>query len=115
MERSLLWSAFGLGCVGWLCAALLPRQSRAEAPPGSVPPGRLFWGLAIALPILIFLLTLPAKAPFAEGQGWGRGFLIGAVAALLAGWAASAAPKGESPFTRAARVAGPMFIALPAV
>lgn len=86
MERSLLWSGVILGGIGWVCAALAVRARGAadwEAPP-DIP--RLFWGAAVALPLLVFLLTLPSRPPFAAGQGWGIGFLIGGLGALLATW-----------------------------
>ncbi len=114
MERSLLWSAFALGWAGWLCAALLPRSRRSEAQPGREIP-RVIWAAALALPIIVFLATLPDKAPFAEGQGWGRGFVIGALCSLLAAWSVDQNSVSRTPFAAASLVAAPFFLALPAV
>src|SRR5438105_15298277 len=82
MERSLLWSAFAMGWVGWLCSALA-RGPRAMRPPGASAVPRAIVATAAALPVLVFLITLPSRPPFAAGQGLGRGFLLGRLCALL--------------------------------
>src|SRR5437870_13253805 len=107
MERSLLWSGFALGWAGWLCAMLLPASKKQ-----SEPAPRPYLTAAIGLPILIFILTLPSKPPFAEGQGFGRGFLIGAICALLAYWALVRLGTDENPLRQAAAATAPLFLAL---
>jgi hypothetical protein len=88
MEHSLAWSGVLLGGIGWLCGALLRRAGGREKQIVSFGIPRLFWVVAAALPLLVFLFTLPSRPPFAAGQGWGTGFLIGGLGALLAGWGA---------------------------
>ncbi len=85
MERSLLWSAFAVGLVGWIGGWLLTRTGRGE-PKAEDGPSRPYWWTAMGLPLLIFLATLPSRPPFAAGQGFGRGFLLGGMGALLAAW-----------------------------
>jgi hypothetical protein len=85
MERSLLWSASAIGGVGWICGLLLTRARRDETEAGTRWP-RPFLILAVGLPLLIFFATLPSRPPFAAGQGFGRGFLLGGVGALLSAW-----------------------------
>lgn len=84
MERNLLWSALALGGVTYLCNLLLlrsgPRATERTAT-------RFLLLLAAVLPFVVLLLTLPARPPFSPGQGWGRGFFLGGVGALLSSWA----------------------------
>src|SRR5579884_866167 len=86
MERSLLWSAFAIGWAGWLYGLFVTRPRRSGAPSLLSGLPRLFLFTAIALPILVFLITLPQRPPFAAGHGFGNGFLLGGFGALLAGW-----------------------------
>jgi hypothetical protein len=112
MERSLVWSAFALGCAGWLCGLLLSRARRDEAAEEAVV-ARPFLVTAIALPLLVFLLTLPSRPPFAQGQGWGLGFLLGGACVLLAGWPMlRARPCAGYPLRAAALAAAPYSLAL---
>src|SRR3982750_1353750 len=88
MERNLLLLSFALGAVVWLCGYL---SSGSWPRAGSTPPNTTlprFWIIAaLALPILVFLLTLPSAGTlFAPGHGLGVGFLIGGLAGLLAVW-----------------------------
>jgi len=116
MERNLLLLSFALGGVVWLCGLL---SSGAWQRSGSAPPGMLsrFWIVtALALPIVVFLATLPVRPPlFASGHGLGNGFLIGGLAGLLAVWtiarATGAAEKGET-VSAAAAIAAPLGLAL---
>lgn len=97
MEHKLMWGALGIGIVGWLCASLLllsrPRNSAlgSAAMPEAISlqsrdmrPG--FVWVSFLLPVLVWLATLPVKAPFSPGQGWGRGFLLGGMVAFLSIW-----------------------------
>jgi hypothetical protein len=115
MERSLLWSAIGIGCAGWLCGVLLTGKQQ-PAPEGGRAEGikvpRAFLLTALALPLLIFLLTLPSTPPFAAGQGWGRGFLLGGAGALLAAWSVLRVPFIKSYLPAAAVVIAPYSLAL---
>lgn len=83
MERTLLWIAFGLGWLTWICSLLLSRSKDKEAR-SSLP--SLYYTVMAGLPVLIFIASFPSKPPFAEGQGLGKGFLIGGVLALVASW-----------------------------
>lgn len=115
MERSLLGSALAIGIVGWLYSLILSRSSSLEKPSDvkwDIPrPYLVFAGI---LPLLVFLLTLPSKPPFAAGQGFGKGFLVGGLGALLAGWTALRLCRiaaGESARSAAA-VAAPFSLAV---
>src|SRR5437016_4957034 len=110
MDRSLLWGSLAVGLAGWLCAMLLPGSDRSEKPPGKAIP-KPYWLIAGALPPLIFLLSLPTKPPFSEGQGLGWGFLIGGVAALLAAIAVERMAPYRTESAGAFTSAGPMFLA----
>jgi hypothetical protein len=114
MERSLLWSALALGCVGGLSGILLARTRRG-APPMTSEIARPFWVVAVALPILVFLATLPSSPPFAAGQGLGRGFLLGAVGALLSAYVVARAVRSVGqPVVSAAIVTTPCWPAIAA-
>ncbi|HZP85149.1 MAG TPA: hypothetical protein VFB21_26235 [Chthonomonadaceae bacterium] len=118
MERSLLWSAFAIGWIGWLYGFLLTRTRQAGQERSGIP--RPFVMAAGGLPLLVFLATLPSRPPFAAGQGFGRGFLLGGLAALLAGWTAWHACRNlsgtgadmRSASRAAAAVAAPFALAL---
>ena len=86
MERTILWSVMVLGWVSWLYGGLITHSGRAGKMPILERIPRSYLGIAFALPILVWLVTLPGKAPyFAEGHGLGNGFLLGALGALLSG------------------------------
>lgn len=86
MERSLLWSAFALGWFSWLYGLLATRSQRTGSVSGEMGISRPFLRTALGLPILVFLITLPSRPPFAAGHGLGNGFLLGGIGALLSGW-----------------------------
>lgn len=88
MERSLLWGAIAVGVVGWLQSLLAAGSLSASPHNASTPFPRPHLLLAAALPVLVFLLTLPEAPPFARGQGFGHGFLLGALGALGAAFVA---------------------------
>ena len=95
MERSLLWGVFAMGWVSWLLglAAARARQTGTVRSAADVP--RAYLIAAVVLPILVFVATLPSYGKFfAEGQGLGKGFLLGAVCALLAAWVPLLAGEG---------------------
>ncbi|BCM92912.1 hypothetical protein IAD21_04796 [Abditibacteriota bacterium] len=86
MEHKMLWGAFAVGCAGWLCLLLLAPRGAKPTSSGSSShktEGSPFEWLGLALPILVWLATLPTKAPFSAGQGWGRGFLLGGLIAFI--------------------------------
>ncbi len=80
MERNLLLLSLLLGAAGFATAFFWRPTPRAPLVDSQKP----FWALAVALPIAVFLLTLPAKPPFGAGQGFGKGFLLGAALGLVA-------------------------------
>ena len=82
MERILLFASLLIGGLVWLLSSLCPAAEQT-ANPWKTPLGRA----ALALPILLFLVTLPTNHPlFSAGHGLGNGFLIGGAAALLTAW-----------------------------
>ena len=83
MERTLLWIAFGLGWLTWICSLFLSRSKEKEAQSSL---SSLYYTVMAGLPVLVFIASFPSKPPFAEGQGFGKGFLIGGILALLAAW-----------------------------
>src|SRR5216117_3295334 len=109
MERSLLWISFALGWAGWLLALLLAGDNRA-ARARWLPRGHLI--VAILLPIGVFLFTLPSAPPWTAGQGLGRGFLLGAVCALLGYWASFRAAESRNVLSAVTAVTAPLFLAL---
>jgi len=134
MERTLLWSAIAVGVVGWLCGLLLPPRTRAgrdsDAPDaggnragsagGLGAVGRPFVWLAAGVPFAVLLMTLPSRgALFSPGHGWGRGFFLGGLLALLAGWTVLRVVRGNrrgaSGANAALLVAVPCSLALIAV
>ena len=85
----MMWAALAMGCAGWIGSILLT-LARSTGPDAAVSPrenspalARPFLWLAILLPLVVWAATLPTTAPFSPGQGWGRGFLMGAIASLL--------------------------------
>lgn len=116
MERTLLWVAMGVGVVGWLGSLFLTfarDDSSASASRKSVPIARPFLLLAFLLPFGVWAVTLPTSAPFSSGQGWGRGFLMGAIASLLSAFVVfrAADSRREILETRAGALAA-LFAAL---
>lgn len=97
MERSLLSIALAMGCGGWVCSLLLSRVRSNGMMGQNVRTLRPYLLTALALPLLGYLATLPSKTPFAAGQGWGQGFLIGGWGAALAAFVALCA-VGEDDF-----------------
>jgi len=119
MERSLLYGALALGCVGYACgvALVLARShSGRNTRDRSIAPGRAFVVTAVLLPIVVFLATLPYRPPFAPGHGFGSGFAIGAVGALLAAWLVVQAQSTgrDTPLFGAAISAGPLSMSVAA-
>jgi hypothetical protein len=114
MERSLVWSAFALGCVGWLCGLLLTRGAKAGASVRLLVEKTLLW-TAVALPILVYLATLPSKAPFAVGHSLGNGFLLGGAAALLSAFVLLRLKQEDNPVSAAVATSAPFWTALAAV
>jgi hypothetical protein len=115
MERSLLYGALALGCVGYACAIALTHGSpRAESRSTAPVLARPFIITAVLLPLLVFLATLPTRAPFASGHGFGSGFGMGAIGALLAGWliVRSLRASRDVPLFGAAVSAGPLSAAV---
>jgi hypothetical protein len=95
-----------LSVLGWVFTAALSRKTRAET---GIPPLLLI--CATALPVLIFVLTLPVGRPFAPGQGLGRGFLLGSFGALLASMSAPlVSTRLEGTLKSTAAVAGPWLM-----
>lgn len=85
MENTMMWVALGIGFTGWLFTFLLaaaPTRPGRGAATSQESPGieTSFWWLALLLPLVVWLLTLPTNPPFSSGQGWGRGFLMGGLA-----------------------------------
>jgi len=116
MERTLVLSAFAVGCLGCLVGMLgtwpHPARSRPAADGGGGLP-RLTLFMCLVVPLLVYVLTLPARPPFASGQGFGRGFAIGALGALLAAWLVYRS-QNQTPtngFRSAVVASGPLFSA----
>jgi hypothetical protein len=119
MERSLLIGALTLGCVGFLCsiAVVSGRDSRGGWNTTPVL-DRGFWILAALMPFAIFFATLPSNPPiFSQGHGFGSGFAVGGLAALLSGWMlirSIGAPR-DTPLFGAGLSAGPLSASVAAV
>ena len=111
MERSLLWGAFAIGIVGWLCAVLLARPRAESAKTDGLPRAHLI--AAAALILLVHLATMPSSPPFARGHGFGLGFLLGGAAALIAAWTLYR-QTARNPIANAAANSAPFFLAIPA-
>ncbi len=85
MERSLLWGVFAMGWVSWLLGLVAARARQTGTVRSVAPLPRAYLVAAAVLPFLVFVATLPSHGKFfAEGQGLGKGFLLGSVCALLA-------------------------------
>jgi hypothetical protein len=115
MERSLLWVTLVLGVIGWLCSVLLTRARKSESSTGENALPSLWLGVSGGLSLLVFLATLPTKAPFAEGQGFGKGFLLGGLLSLLAAWTMASARFGgrtENASRPAAEIAAPFALSV---
>jgi hypothetical protein len=115
MERTLVLSAFAVGCLGWLFGMLGTWSGRNAAPTGRQTLPRVALGACLFTPVIVFIATLPSHPPFASGQGLGRGFVLGALGALLAGWLAfrtEVRSEGEGDRLQSAAAAtGPYFLA----
>ena len=107
MDRFLLWSVLALGWAGWLCGLLLARTRLTEAAKRLSVLPRPCLITAIALPFVVFLATLPARAPlFATGHGLGNGFLLGGLGALLSALVPLLSARNEAGHTNPLRAAG---------
>ena len=77
LAHLLLWVALAVSLLvlgGW---------HFATRPVSLPPPRHPAHGLALVLPVIGYLVTLPTHAPFAAGHGLGVGFLLGGVGAWL--------------------------------
>lgn len=88
MERTLAWTILAIGVLGFLGAVGLTtrdtnRAGKEELRATTWPVDRQFLAAALALPVLVWLATMPSMPPFAPGGGWGQGFACGAILALL--------------------------------
>jgi hypothetical protein len=104
MERSLLWSCLLAGGA----------RPAAENSPREKSPSSLLL-LAFALPIAVFFITLPEAPPFGAGQGFGRGFVLGSVGALLAMVVirrAASTPSAMLPSLLSSQFIAPVVVAL---
>ncbi|MBC8104444.1 MAG: hypothetical protein H7Z41_17855 [Cytophagales bacterium] len=115
MERMLLFASLLMGGLVWLVGSLRtapPRAPETVVGNGGGSPWRTPLGLvSLLLPLLGFVITLPANAPlFSAGHGLGNGFLLGGVAALLAAWSIIRASRGSG-----AALAAPIGIGAAAV
>ena len=102
MERHFYEVALAVGVIGLLFGlVLMPRQKRVTGL------SRGAWLFAALLPLIVFILTWPTHAPYANGHGFGLGFLMGGLGALLAGFLAlhSAPHEGESSGVTASAIA----------
>ena len=81
MERMSYFVALSMGMAGLLCGLILAKRRSVAA-----EIARSQWALGFGLPLLVFVATLPSRPPFGSGQGFGRGFLLGGLGAMLAGW-----------------------------
>lgn len=105
MEHKLLWGAFAVGCAGWVCLLLLAGMRRSNPDQGKRALNSFEW-LSFALPLAVWIGTLPTKAPFSSGQGWGRGFLLGG---LVAGASLFMASRISSKSGQSARLSSLLF------
>lgn len=91
MEHKMLWGTLAVGVAGWVCLLLLTAlkgNSPDTSPlPQAKTPSSFVW-LSLALPILVWLATLPTHPPFSAGQGWGRGFLLGGLVSFISSFVA---------------------------
>ncbi|MDR7417848.1 MAG: hypothetical protein QN178_02945 [Armatimonadota bacterium] len=113
MERHLLWGVLALGSVGWLAGRLLNWEgARERVRRGTVA----FTLLAIVLLVAVAAIAVPARPVWPAGQPWGRGVVVGGVAALLAAWVLLGAGRESTASPRALRRAGrdaaPLFAGL---
>lgn len=119
MERNLMWSAIALGCVGYVCGLVLTHMQKKGTTASfgmtglSILP-RPYYRAVFVVPVLVFLVSFINNAPFAEGQGFGRGFLLGGIGALLAVivFLRGLLSAEETPLSTAAVVAAPFSLAL---
>lgn len=114
MDRSFVWSAFIVGLTGWLCGAMVAFASRRKQEGCSS--FRAFDSLSLLVVLGGFAATLPTRGMFSPGQGLGRGFLIGGIAAIVALSGLRGMPgHGQNGPRCAASIAGPLFGAVAAV
>jgi hypothetical protein len=113
MERSLLWGVLALGALGWLAGCLLTWGSGGDRARRGVI---VFALVAIVGLVAVATLTLGPRPLWTDGQPWGRGVLLGGVAALLAAWIMLAGEPEDatSPHAlrRAGRAAAPLLAGL---
>jgi len=114
MERSLLWGVFAMGWVSWVLGLAAARARQTGTVRAIAPLPRAYLVAAAVLPLIVFVATLPSHGKwFAEGQGLGKGFVLGSVCALLAAWVPLLAGEGSDIRRRiGATVAAPCGMAL---
>lgn len=108
MDRSLLLGVFVLGLLGWLMGALMTRGERA----GERRPDPVFGVVSVGALVLIAALTVPGRALWQAGQGWGHGVVMGGLAALMAGWVALDAGNSRGRRTGMAAITASQFAAV---
>ena len=116
MERNLLLLSLALGGVVWFFGFLSSVSWGRAAPPTPAPLPRFWLITALAVPVIVFLATLPTTPPlFAPGHAMGTGFLIGGLAGTLAIWTilrAVAVAHRSEPVSASAAIAAPIGLAL---
>jgi len=114
MERSLLWGVFVMGWVSWVLGLAAARARQTGTVRAIAPLPRAYLVAAAVLPLIVFVATSPSHGKwFAEGQGLGKGFLLGSVCALLAAWVPLLTGEGSDIRRRiGATVAAPCGMAL---
>lgn len=108
MDKTLLWTALVLGGLGSF-VSLVPSFGGGKTNGARLP--LLAWIVALALPIIVLLGSMPSHAPFSAGQMWGRGFFIGGIAGLAAAAALVQGLLNDKPGARFA-LAGQLFAAI---
>jgi hypothetical protein len=116
MERSLLWTAFGVSVSGYLYSLFLAHRRRDAAPPGHQISPRLKWSAVALFQFVCIAIALFSLHYYKSGTGLG-GFILGAMGASAAlSHVLLAEPKSDSPDAVAGRstalMAGPCAIAV---